>query len=157
MVITPITTRYRPTAVLRRTWSKTTCELSFPSADLAVGRTYRRAGDDGGNVALVGPAVTCAVLDEGLARSERDLDPVVKLDIGLPGEHDEVVDRGRGVHPGVVGLEVPCQARHLLLELSERSLDIEIRRGARATIGGNRDDSKSEAADRREVALPLGP
>src|SRR5438270_13269173 len=68
-------------------------------------------GKDGRLRPPVVPAMTGAVLHDGVAWSERDLGTVVELEHELTREHDLEVDRVGGVHARIFRLHVLQHAR----------------------------------------------
>ena len=102
-------------------------------------------------VAMVAPGMAGAVLDDGVARPQVDLDAVVELEPHFTVEDHLEVDRRRRVHAGCVRLHVPCQPGECRLELGECALEVVDPLTSPSASWRHAEQPEAEAADRWEV------
>src|SRR3954468_11393729 len=81
-------------------------------------------GEAGGGVAVVAPCVAGAVLYDGVAGPQVDLDAVIELQPHLAVEDDLEVDGVRRVHPRSIRLHVAGQPRQGGLKAAQGRLDV---------------------------------
>ncbi len=94
-----------------------------------------------------------AVLDDGVARPQVDLDAVVELEPHLTVEDHLEVDRRRRVHAGCVRLHVPGQPRERCLELGECAFEVVDPLTSPRSSRWHGEQPEAEATDRREVGV----
>jgi hypothetical protein len=119
-------------------------------------RTKKRNGHDAWLVRLVAPGVAGAILDYHVAGPDECLLTTVELEPDLSREDHHEVDRVGGVHAGIVGLEHLDHPGEVLSHFSDPSLEVEVW-GDTGGVGAEGDQSKPEAASRREPPFGVRP